>query len=136
MCSAVSQGLVKLMMHPPPAWRSTSSTSSAAGGSLLTHDRVPVTRRVLYLSLEPAAAAACAAVGAAIPYASGAIAVSDRTRLRRLTQFVSTIDVTHAKPLNIKKMAERAGMRSGVCDNLLQAARKSLILKTERCPSG
>ena len=25
---------------------------------------------------------------------------------------------------------------SGVCDNLFQTARKLLILKTERCPSG
>lgn len=43
-----------------------------------------------------------------------AIAVSDRTRLGGLTQFVSTIGVTHAKPLNIKKMAERADSKRRV----------------------
>jgi hypothetical protein len=64
------------------------------------------------------------------------MAVSDRTRLRGLTQFVATIGVTHAKPLNLKKMAEGAGIRNGVCDNQWSTARKLLILKTERCPSG
>lgn len=44
-------------------------------------------------------------------YASRAIAVSDRTRLRGLTQFVSTIGVAHVKPLNIKDMAECAEIR-------------------------
>ena len=36
-----------------------------------------------------------------------------------------------------RRQGRRAGGRNaGVCDNLLQVARKSLILKTERCPSG
>ena len=36
------------------------------------------------------------------------------------------------------KTCHRGKLRKsrGVCDNLCQAARKPLILKTERCPSG
>ena len=38
--------------------------------------------------------------------------------------------------LNTKLIASALGNRTGVCNNLICNARKLLILKTERCPSG
>ena len=41
-----------------------------------------------------------------------------------------------SKSLNSNVIELMQGKGAGVCDNLCQTARKSLILKTERCPSG
>jgi hypothetical protein len=41
-----------------------------------------------------------------------------------------------SKSLNSNVIEFHARIRRGVCDNLFQTARKLLILKTERCPSG
>ena len=38
--------------------------------------------------------------------------------------------------LNTKMIASALGRSPDVCDNLMLTARKLLILKTERCPSG
>jgi hypothetical protein len=40
------------------------------------------------------------------------------------------------KPLNANEIELDAFIVAGVCDNQYGTARKSLILKTERCPSG
>ena len=58
------------------------------------------------------------------------IGVSDRGTLRGLTQFPRTAFLVHVKPLNANEIANGSEI-AGVCDNLIQTARKLLILKTE-----
>jgi hypothetical protein len=41
-----------------------------------------------------------------------------------------------SKSLNSDVIEFHTWISTGVCDNLSQTARKLLILKTERCPSG
>jgi hypothetical protein len=45
-------------------------------------------------------------------------------------------ELIDAKPLNAKRFELTARIVRDVCDNQCAAARKLLILKTERCPSG
>lgn len=64
------------------------------------------------------------------------IAVSRRWTLGGLTQFRLGSRRRQAKLLYAKKIEERCRNGFDVCDNLIRTARKSLILKTERCWSG
>ena len=45
-------------------------------------------------------------------------------------------ELIDAKPLNANRFELNARIVRDVCDNQFAAARKLLILKTERCPSG
>jgi hypothetical protein len=59
----------------------------------------------------------------------------DRTTLEGLTQLPRTAVLAGVKPFNAKRLSNSSEV-AGVCDNLEKAARKSLILNVERCPSG
>ena len=60
---------------------------------------------------------------------------TDRGTLGGVTQFMSMLRVG-AKPLNANRLELNARIVCDVCDNQWSTARKLLILKTERCPSG
>ena len=56
-------------------------------------------------------------------------------RLRRLTQFLTTPDLDLLQTGDPNAILESTDT-AGVCHNQVSIARKRLILKTERCPSG
>jgi hypothetical protein len=64
------------------------------------------------------------------------IVVSHRGTLGGLTQSRRSPSLVRVKLAEGKRDPRKVSKVVGVCDNLLQAARNSLILKTERCPSG
>jgi hypothetical protein len=62
--------------------------------------------------------------------------VSARTTFGGLTHFFSRPSSVCFNSLNTNVIASALGGSVGVCDNLRPTARKLLILKSERCPSG
>jgi hypothetical protein len=64
------------------------------------------------------------------------IAVKDRKTLRGLTQFLRASVVARSQTIEGERVRGAISQQADVCDNQCATARKLLILKTERCPSG